>query len=207
MNFVLAEAQLDGLKNFRLDMEGHIKSQAVSIEEKWDDAFTQAQDDPQYPWIEDAAADEYQSVAYGYTDALHTSVLMASYALLEHHLRKICHLIQARAKPKKTLRKFGKGGVSYLQAMSGYLQQFGCSPLEDLDSWDKVDRLRDLRNKFAHNGGEIPIEDMTQWQDIGKMDEFINTAVIRPSEEYCTQSIDDCKDFLRQVNGAFSELS
>lgn len=97
-------------------------------------------------WFEESA--HYANIDWIFLN----SILLSAYSFFEHHLLKLCRIVEKEFQPKIQIEHISGNGVikfcSYL-FLVGNIQGANRS----LKEWQEINHFQKIRNLIAHNGG------------------------------------------------------
>lgn len=143
---------------------------------------------------------EDQQVMREYEALLMNSFFVASFALFENQLRRICDYLYRRQPSPNAVGKF-HGNVP---SAGKYMAKFDIPFPSDEPEWSRIDKYRKIRNKVVHSGGYVfPNWDIFTFADgegiVGGSGSEQKLELTRP---FCEQAVLDFESFMLKVSRA-----
>lgn len=166
-------------RRFLDSLDGHVSSVMLDLNQM----LEREDDEEQREFLRELNEDYYTDFQQ-FKAILLNSFFTASYALFEHHLRRLCRI--------------PVGEEFYASRAAKHLTKLGIAFLIDTPQWENINRYRAIRNKIVHEGGVVEKE----WSDLdyakgqGIIESPLYIKVTRP---FCDEACDDFVNFLLKV--------
>ncbi|KIA89913.1 hypothetical protein [Kaistella jeonii] len=199
------------LEDYLKEYEEFVSSKISAIEIKYNEIHelkkNQKEDAEYLDFLHDNLIDENMKFGSIFTNNFRSSFMSLVIMHLEHELNKICSFHQKRNSIPFGVKDLK--GNSDLDKVNIYLTQTEHLPITSLKSWSKIKDYQFVRNKFAHQKGEIALSSTS---DVNKIKEIcknykgikieekhkkIQINLISP--ELCTESLNDIFAFLGEI--------
>ena len=185
---------LDNLQEFVESQERSLNAQKKQFDE-WVDHQAAEIDEEHRDDFYEFHSDEHWQLSDVFPSIFRSSVFVASYSLLEHHLVNICKREHKKRKIKKA-PEF-KSGIIF--SAKKYLEKdAGIELPDEIPAWNMICVYNELRNAIVHEAGRIN-EDRKK-----KIKDFLNASAtvsldqrdkLQFSEEFCPEVIKNMKEF------------
>lgn len=123
-------------------------------------------EDKAHDWFEKGA--HYANIDWIFLN----SIVLSAYSFFEHHLLKLCSIVEKELQPKIKIEHISGNGVikfcSYL-FLVGNIQ----SANRSLKEWQEINYFQKIRNLIAHNGGMM-LNDPTKKLEMHECYQFLS---------------------------------
>jgi hypothetical protein len=143
--------------------------------------------------VEDADADESQATYHGFSHLIKPDMLMNIYSLVDFWMKKVCD----DQKRKRKLRLDYKDikGNNDLHGYHKYLTVYADIDLTAVkDSYRQLDGLREVRNRFIHDGGYVRSGQESKYSSIEGISVSVFTSLIE--DDYVWVTLEHAKKYL-----------
>ena len=167
--------------------------------------------------LEDESQQEYEAyLATRYQERqelrsiFFSSLFVASFALFEHELVRVCERARRETGNPITVKDFG--GRDYLENAKKYLKKMGMTLPVDTLEWQQAVKYRTIRNKIMHEGGIIgesdDIREFAKSKEIFvtiNLGEGLEQRELRLTREFCDEALTNINKVLHLSNLAYGE--
>lgn len=200
--------EFDALEEHRLFAEDSLHGANTSLEERVNKAIAAMEPEDQDAY-HDHMYDEYVRMNETVPRIQWSSQFLLVYSTFEHILNELCRLIQRRSGLERSFKDIGGHGINraknYLTKVAGIK-----SPFQDSTSWKRARLLAEIRNKIAHENGEIELTPnckkslgarlaSEQHLELKKLIPDQGDAQIILSNEFVRQSISELREVLVNI--------
>ena len=168
--------------------------------------------------ISDILTDEYLDQLQ-FKVILMNSFFLASFALFENHLLRICESVQQHYRCPFSVKELK--GSSAIERTKAYFKGIGIPFPSSEPEWSKIGSYRKVRNNLVHEGGSIAVAralkdydkkrgfaDYAESKEIVAVDQIgpdIALLRIELTRQFCEDALNDFKQFLLKLNRAFQD--
>ena len=179
------------LANTLRDWEQAIEQQAQQID-----------NEDQRSEFYDFHSDEYLE-HLGFRSILMNSFFLASFALLENQLMRICKSVQRHSGSPFSVRDLGSSSPT--NGAKLYLRKLGVEFPAGTPDWNEITKYRGIRNKIMHEGGGLPpqghITDFAKSKQI--VTGWSENLIIELTRPFCDDALGTFRRFSLEVHRAY----
>jgi hypothetical protein len=154
----------------------------------------QAQDEAAPVEIQECDADESQSTYHRFSHLIKPDMLMNVYSLVDFWLNTICEY--HRSEKNLSLERKSMKGDNELQKSHKYLTECAGLSLSTVQaSYERLDELRKVRNRFMHGGGHVPSNEEAEFSGIVGI--VLSGSLIAIEDSFIWSSLGHAKKYLQ----------
>lgn len=197
---VLIEFSIENLNSYVLKIEEFLDKEIENFNDNFEEKTKGWNDEDKNEYGE-YLSDEYWILAETHPNLLRSSMFISIYSFFEKELKDICEYYKKGKNNKQIIypKKISKISKSLLCLEQCYDIKFSII----IEEWKKIDEVyREIRNLFAHDGGEISIDKLEEYTTLFEgipLKIKKSTGELLPQAELCFSLLKDITSFFNKL--------
>jgi hypothetical protein len=150
--------------------------------------------------VEDANADESQAAYHGFSHLIMPDMVSNIYSFLDFRVKRLCDFQQHKRQLVLSYKDIK--GNNDLDTYHKYLTKYAGIDLTVVqNNYQQIDQLRKVRNRFIHNGGDIPCNEEIKYSSIQGISVISSPTICRLfiKEQFIWDMLEHVRKYLHQV--------